>query len=216
MSNLSLIPTTVGKKVYSTDGTFLGEVVRVYMSEFGVHMAEIKTTFEEFPKFEVVVTQLRPAKIRTGGTEEDAFILREIPIKLQMLLIERLGLEKAKIPTIPKPIGPYSPYVRAGNFLFVSGQLPIDPSSGTIVGGGIREQTIRCLENIKAILETAGYALNNVVMVFVYLTDLSKISEFNEVYASYFPLTKPARVTVGVSQLPQNALVEISVVAYKD
>lgn len=216
MSYLSFIPTTVGKKVYSSDGVLLGEVTRVYMSEFGVHMAEIKTAFEEFPKLEVVVTQLRPTKVKLGAVEEDAYVLRELPIKLQMLIIEKLGLEKARAPVLPKPVGPYSLYTRAGNFLFVSGQLPVDPVSGFIVSGGIKEQTAQCLENIKAILEMAGYTLSNVVMVFVYLTDLSKFNEFNEVYASYFSSIKPARVTVGVSHLPQNALVEISVIAYKE
>ncbi|WP_054857500.1 RidA family protein [Vulcanisaeta sp. JCM 16159] len=116
----------------------------------------------------------------------------------------------------PKPIGPYSQAVQVGNFLFVSGQIPIDPSTGQLVKGGIKEQTERVLENIKAILEAAGYSLNNVTWVFVALKDLSKFSEFNEVYSRYFRESPPARITVEVSNLPSGALVEISVIAVKD
>ncbi|ADN50362.1 RidA family protein [Vulcanisaeta distributa] len=116
----------------------------------------------------------------------------------------------------PKPIGPYSQAVNVGNFLFVSGQIPIDPSTGQLVKGGIKEQTERVLENIKAILEAAGYSLSNVAWVFVALKDLSKFSEFNEVYSRYFRENPPARITVEVSNLPGGALVEISVIAVKD
>ncbi|WP_054853451.1 RidA family protein [Vulcanisaeta distributa] len=116
----------------------------------------------------------------------------------------------------PKPIGPYSQAVQVGNFLFVSGQIPIDPSTGQLVKGGIKEQTERVLENIKAILEAAGYSLSNVAWVFVALKDLSKFSEFNEVYSRYFRESPPARITVEVSNLPSGALVEISVIAVKD
>ncbi len=116
----------------------------------------------------------------------------------------------------PKPIGPYSQAVRVGNFLFVSGQIPIDPSTGQLVKGGVKEQTERVLENVKAILEAAGYSLSNVAWVFVALKDLSKFSEFNEVYSRYFSENPPARITVEVSNLPGGALVEISVIAVKD
>ena len=116
----------------------------------------------------------------------------------------------------PKPIGPYSQAVGVGNFLFVSGQIPIDPSTGQLVKGGVREQTERVLENIKAILEAAGFSLSNVAWVFVALKDLSKFSEFNEVYSRYFKENPPARMTVEVSNLPGGALVEISVIAVKD
>ncbi len=101
----------------------------------------------------------------------------------------------------PKPIGPYSQAVNVGNFLFVSGQIPIDPFTGQLVKGGIKEQTERVLENIKAILEAAGYSLSNVAWVFVALKDLSKFSEFNEVYSRYFRENPPARITVEVSNL---------------
>ncbi|GAB6947337.1 RidA family protein [Vulcanisaeta sp. JCM 16161] len=116
----------------------------------------------------------------------------------------------------PKPIGPYSQAVKVGNTLFVSGQIPIDPSTGQLVKGGVKEQTERVLENIKAILETAGYSLGDVAWVFVALKDLSRFSEFNEVYSRYFKENPPARITVEVSNLPGGALVEISVIAIKD
>lgn len=115
----------------------------------------------------------------------------------------------------PKPIGPYSQAVNVGNFLFVSGQIPLT-ITGQLVKGGIKEQTERVLENIKAILEAAGYSLSNVAWVFVALKDLSKFSEFNEVYSRYFRENPPARITVEVSNLPGGALVEISVIAVKD
>jgi len=115
----------------------------------------------------------------------------------------------------PKPIGPYSQAVRVGDMVFVSGQIPIDPATGKLVEGGIREQTRRVLENIKAILESAGLSLSNVTWVFVALKDLSKFSEFNEVYSEYFRESPPARITVEVSNLPGGALIEISVIAVK-
>lgn len=114
----------------------------------------------------------------------------------------------------PKPIGPYSQAVVAGPFIFVSGQIPIDPATGQIVPGGIREQTQRVLENIKAILEAAGSSLDKVVYVLAYLKDLTLFGEFNEIYAKYFSEVKPARVTVQ-AEIPRGALVEISVVALK-
>ncbi|MGC8544069.1 MAG: RidA family protein [Vulcanisaeta sp.] len=116
----------------------------------------------------------------------------------------------------PKPIGPYSQAVKVGNTLFVSGQIPIDPATGQLVKGGVREQAERVLENIKAILEAAGFSLNDVTWVFVALKDLSKFSEFNEVYSRYFRENPPARMTVEVSNLPGGALIEISVIAVRE
>ena len=86
----------------------------------------------------------------------------------------------------PKPLGPYSQAVKAGNMLFVSGQIPIDPKTGEVVKGGIKEQTRQVLENIKAVLEAAGYTLNDVTMAFVFLADMNMFPEYNEVYAQYF------------------------------
>ncbi len=116
----------------------------------------------------------------------------------------------------PKPIGPYSQAVVAGNFVFLAGQIPIDPETGEIVDGGIKEQTKRVLENIKAVLEGAGCSLKDVVNVTVFLKDLSHFNEFNEVYSEYFSENKPARATIQVAALPKNALVEIVAIAYRE
>jgi len=223
--DLSLIPMPEGKKVYTKDGVLIGEIVQAYISEFGVHVAKIKTVFKEFPEFEVVMTQLKPTRIALGGKQEEAYILKEIPIKLQMIIDEKLkaqvagaakGVTVIFTPNAPTPVGPYSQAIKAGKFLFVAGQIPIDPKTGRVVEGGIKEQTIRVLKNIKAILEAAGYTLNDVVMVFVYMNDLAKFGEFNEVYAQYFSGAKPARVTVEVSRLPKDVMLEISVIAYRE
>jgi 2-iminobutanoate/2-iminopropanoate deaminase len=115
----------------------------------------------------------------------------------------------------PKPAGPYSQAIQAGKFLFVSGQLAIDPKEGRIVTDNIKEQTIRVMENIKAILQAAGYNLNDIVQSNVYLSSMKLFSEFNSEYAKYFDKEFPARATVGIELMP-NALVEISVVAYKE
>jgi 2-iminobutanoate/2-iminopropanoate deaminase len=115
----------------------------------------------------------------------------------------------------PKPIGPYNQAVQAGNFLFVSGQLAIDPKEDKLVDENIKLQTHRVLENIKAVLEAAGYCLKDIVQSTVYLSSLSLFEEFNREYAKYFESDFPARATVG-AELKSGALVEVSVVAYKD
>jgi len=106
-------------------------------------------------------------------------------------------------------------FSKAGNLLFVSGQIPVDPKTGDVVKGGIREQTRQVLENIKAVLEAAGYGLSDVAMAFVFLADLSLFGQFNEVYAEYFREKPPARVTVQAAGLPRGVLVEIAVIAVK-
>ncbi len=113
----------------------------------------------------------------------------------------------------PKPVGPYSQAVKAEGFLFISGQLAIDPQQGKIVATDIVEQTRQVLENIKAILQIAGFTLENVVQTTVYLSSMAFFKEFNAEYAKYFPTDAPARATVAV-QLPPNALVEISAIAH--
>ena len=118
-------------------------------------------------------------------------------------------------PEGPKPLGPYSQAVEAGGFLFISGQIPVDPSTGEVVSGGIREQTRRVLENVKVLLRAAGYSLRDVVKVTVYLKDLSLFDEFNEEYSRCFPSEPPARTTVEVSSLPRGALLELELVAFK-
>jgi 2-iminobutanoate/2-iminopropanoate deaminase len=115
----------------------------------------------------------------------------------------------------PEPVGPYSQALKVDKFLFVSGQVAIDPKEGRIVAGSIREQTIRVMENIKAILHAAGYSLSDVVQSNVYISSMKLFSEFNNEYAKYFDKDFPARATVGI-ELIAGALVEISVVAYKE
>ncbi len=111
-----------------------------------------------------------------------------------------------------KPGGAYSQGLRAGDYIFVSGQGPIDPATGKVVGDNIEEQTARTIENIKAILEAGGASLADVVKVSAHLTDLSLFDRYNKVYATYFPDPKPARTTVG-SQL-KGIMVEIDAIAY--
>ena len=110
------------------------------------------------------------------------------------------------------PAGAYSPGLIAGDFVFVSGQGPLDPATGKIVGETIEEQTERVLENVKAVLEAAGASMSDVVKVAVHLSDLANFQRFNQVYATFFPDPKPTRTTVG-SQLP-GILVEIDAIAY--
>ncbi len=115
----------------------------------------------------------------------------------------------------PKPVGAYSQAVRAGKFLFVSGQLGIDPKEGKIIADNITGQTRRALENIKAILEAKSYCLSDVVQANVYLASVKLFKDFNSEYEKYFHNEPPARVTVGTA-LGLDALVEISVIAYKE
>ena len=110
------------------------------------------------------------------------------------------------------PIGAYSQGLRAGDFLFVSGQGPLDPLTGQIVGDTVEEQTARVLENIKAILEAGGATMADVVKVTAHLSDLSLFARYNKVYATYFPDPKPTRTTVGSQLL--GILVEIDAIAY--
>ena len=116
----------------------------------------------------------------------------------------------------PNPIGPYSQAVKAGKYLFVSGQLAIDPKEGKLVAADIKLQTRQVMENIKAILQAADYSLKDVVQSTVYLPSLALFEEFNREYALYFDSDFPARATVGGVELKVGALVEVSVVAYKD
>ncbi|MGD0157730.1 MAG: RidA family protein [Terracidiphilus sp.] len=116
----------------------------------------------------------------------------------------------------PAAIGPYAQGVRVGNLVFTAGQGALDPITGQIVPGGIKEQTARTLENLKAVLEAGGSSLGQVVKATVFLKDLNDFAPMNAVYASYFGTddeTLPARTTVEVSRLPRNVLVEIEVVA---
>jgi 2-iminobutanoate/2-iminopropanoate deaminase len=124
---------------------------------------------------------------------------------------------KKIIPTknAPKPVGPYSQGIQVGKFLFVSGQVAIDPEGGRIVANDIKGQTARVMDNITAILKAAGYSFSDVVQSNVYLSSMKLFSEFNNEYAKYFDKKFPTRATVGVELMP-GALVEISVIACKE
>jgi 2-iminobutanoate/2-iminopropanoate deaminase len=113
----------------------------------------------------------------------------------------------------PKPIGPYSQAVKTGGFLFLSGQVALDPKTGDLTGTDVRQQTERVMENIKGILEAAGSNLHHVIKTTVFLKDMNDFPAMNEVYGRYFSAAPPARSTVQVARLPKDALVEIEVVA---
>lgn len=113
----------------------------------------------------------------------------------------------------PAAIGPYSQAISANGFLFVSGQIPINPANGEFVPGGVTEQTEQVLKNLSAVLEAAGSSLRKVVKTTVFLADMSEFAEMNQVYGKYFEDTPPARATVAAAGLPRNARVEIEAVA---
>ncbi|MBI2830121.1 MAG: RidA family protein [Chloroflexi bacterium] len=113
----------------------------------------------------------------------------------------------------PKAIGPYSQAIRAGDFLFLSGQIPLDPKTGNIVGDDIKAQTRQVLENIKTILSVAGASLTDVIKTTVFLKNMSDFTDMNLVYQEYFTIDPPARSTIEVARLPRNVLVEIEAVA---
>ncbi|KAB2961761.1 MAG: RidA family protein [Candidatus Methylomirabilis oxygeniifera] len=113
----------------------------------------------------------------------------------------------------PQAIGPYEQAIRCNGLLFTSGQIALDPATGTLIEGDVSAQTHRALENLKAVLEAGGSSLDHVIKATVYLTDLSNFAKMNEVYAEYLGHAKPARSTVGVATLPRGAAVEIDLVA---
>lgn len=115
----------------------------------------------------------------------------------------------------PGAIGPYSQGVKAGDFLFVSGQLPIDPATGAFPEGGVAEQTRQSLNNVKAIVEAAGMTMADVVRVGVFLQDMGDFAAMNAVYGEFFTSDCPARAAVEVAKLPKDALVEIEAIAHK-
>ena len=113
----------------------------------------------------------------------------------------------------PKAIGPYSQAIKAGGFIYASGQIALDPSTMQIIEGGIREQTERVLRNLAAVLEAAGSSLDRVVKTTVFLADMNEFAAMNEVYGSFFGEVPPARSTVEVRRLPRDVRVEIDVIA---
>jgi 2-iminobutanoate/2-iminopropanoate deaminase len=113
----------------------------------------------------------------------------------------------------PKAIGPYSQAIRAGDFVFCSGQLGLDPSTGNLVNGGVEAETRRALENLSAVLHAAGTSLERVVKTTVFLLDMNDFAKMNAVYAEFFPANPPARSTIQVARLPRDGHVEIEAIA---
>ena len=135
---------------------------------------------------------------------------------VELLINENQDMKKAiSTEKAPAAIGPYSQAIEANGFVYASGQLPIDPTTGQFPEGGIEEQTRQSILNAQAILETAGLTLVNVVKTTVFLADMSDFAAMNEVYASFFQAPYPARSAVAVKSLPKGAMVEIECVAAK-
>lgn len=122
-------------------------------------------------------------------------------------------LKKISTPKAPAAIGPYSQAIAAGDFLFASGQIPINPETGNVEAVGIEAQTEQSMKNVGAILEEAGVSFDNVVKTTCFLADIADFATFNEVYAKYFT-EKPARSCVAVKDLPKGVLCEVEVIAY--
>lgn len=115
----------------------------------------------------------------------------------------------------PAPIGPYNQAIKAGNTLYVSGQIPIDPSTGELVSDSLENEAHQVLKNVGAVLEAAGYGFGDVVKTSIFLRNMDDFAAVNQVYGSYFTESEPARETVAVAGLPKNVNVEISVIAWK-
>jgi 2-iminobutanoate/2-iminopropanoate deaminase len=115
-------------------------------------------------------------------------------------------------PDAPAAVGAYSHAVKAGNLLFCSGQIPLDPATQNILGNTFSEQARQCLTNLERVVAAAGAQLKDAVRVTIYLTDMSKFEEVNSVYGEFFSIDPPARVTIGVAALPKGALVELDAV----
>ncbi len=124
-------------------------------------------------------------------------------------------MKKIATPNAPQAIGPYSQAIQYGDFLFVSGQVAIDPSTGDVVAGDIETQTDRVLKNIAAIIEAAGMSLQNVVKCTCFLKNMNDFASFNAVYENYFGESLPARETVEVARLPKDVMVEVSAICGK-
>ena len=124
-------------------------------------------------------------------------------------------METIKTENAPKAIGPYSQAIIVNGFLFVSGQLPIDPATGDLVSGGIQEQTKQALLNVKAIVEAAGLTMTQAVKATVLLSNMNDFTAMNEVYSTFFSNPLPARIAFQAARLPKDALVEIDLIAAK-
>jgi 2-iminobutanoate/2-iminopropanoate deaminase len=121
---------------------------------------------------------------------------------------EIVSTEKA-----PKAIGPYEQAIKVGEFVYISGQIPLDPKTGNLVDGGIAAQTRRVMENLKAVVEAGGSSFERVVKATVFLKNIDDFATMNEVYSEYLGKAKPARSTVAVADLPRGALIEIDLIA---
>lgn len=132
-----------------------------------------------------------------------------------MTATDRVSREAINTTAAPAAVGPYSQALRAGDLVFCSGQIPLDPASGTMVEGGFRAEAERVLANLEAVLLAAGLGLRDVVRTTVYLTDLGDFPVLNELYAARFGEPFPARVTVGVSALPKGARIEMDAIAVR-
>jgi 2-iminobutanoate/2-iminopropanoate deaminase len=124
-----------------------------------------------------------------------------------------MNKEVIKTDNAPAPIGPYNQAIKTANFLFISGQIPIDPATNELISGTIQDETHRVMKNLSAILETAGMSFVNVVKTTIFLSDMSLFPSVNDVYGSYFTSDYPARETVAVKGLPKAVNVEISMIA---
>lgn len=125
-----------------------------------------------------------------------------------------MNIEKVQTDNSPKAIGPYSQGIKAGQFLFISGQMPIDAKTGKIVDGDIKIQTKQVLKNIKAIVEEIGYTLEDVVKTTIFLKDMGEFSLVNEIYAKYFKINPPARSCIEVARLPKDVNIEIEAIVF--
>ncbi len=125
-----------------------------------------------------------------------------------------MALAKIQTDAAPAAIGPYSQAVVAGDFLYCSGQIPLDPKTGELVAGGIREQATQVMKNLAAVLAAAGTGFQTVVKATIFMTDLADFATVNEVYGLYFTAVAPARATVQVAALPKGAQVEVELIAY--
>ena len=123
-------------------------------------------------------------------------------------------IQAVQAPGAPKAIGPYSAAVRAGDYLYCSGQTPLDPATGELIDGDVRAQTKRVLDNLRIVLQAAGADFSRVIKCSVFLIDMGDFAAMNEVYGAELSPTKPARTTVAVRELPRGARVEIDMVAY--
>jgi 2-iminobutanoate/2-iminopropanoate deaminase len=130
--------------------------------------------------------------------------------------VDLMPSKKSRIFTkkAPSPVGPYSQAIRAGDFIFVAGQVPVNPETGEFITDSITEQTRQCMENIKAILNAAGASLLDTVRTTIYLTNMADFGAVNDAYSNYFDLDPPARTTIGVAALPKGVAIEIDIIAY--